>query len=43
MPADPNQPTCALSGERFDTFWDDATSNWRYRDATALDAIQAEK
>ena len=41
VPADPSQPTCALSGERFDSFWDDATNGWRYKGATALDAEQA--
>ena len=41
MPADPSQPICALSGERFDSFWDDASNGWRYKGATALDAEQA--
>ena len=43
MPADPSQPACGISGERFDTFWDDATNSWRYHDAASLDAEQAEK
>lgn len=41
MPADDAQPACALSGERFDTFWDDAREEWRYRDAVSLTAEQA--
>ena len=41
MPADDSQPACALSGERFDTFWDDAREEWRYRDAVLLSAEQA--
>ena len=32
---------CALSGERFETFWDDAREQWRFRDAVRLDAAQA--
>lgn len=43
VPADPAQPTCALSGERFDSAWDDATNGWRYLGAAALDAEQAER
>lgn len=41
VPVDDAQPTCALSGERFETFWDDASEEWRYRDAVRLDAEQA--
>ena len=41
VPADDSQPVCALSGERFDTFWDDAREEWRYRDAVSLTAEQA--
>ena len=41
MPADPEQPNCGISGESFDSFWDDATNGWRYRDATAVNAEQA--
>ncbi|CAL5224399.1 g7081 [Coccomyxa viridis] len=41
VPADDSQPVCALSGERFDTFWDDAREEWRYRDAISLTAEQA--
>ena len=40
-PADPDQPTCALSGERFDSFWDDATNEWRFQGAVALTEDQA--
>ncbi|KAK9917508.1 hypothetical protein WJX75_005138 [Coccomyxa subellipsoidea] len=41
VPVDDAQPNCALSGERFETFWDDASEEWRYRDAMRLDAEQA--
>ena len=41
MPADDDQPACALSGERFDTFWDDAEGQWCFRGAVRLDAEQA--
>lgn len=41
VPADTAQPVCALSGERFDTFWDDAHEEWRFRDAVRLTAEQA--
>lgn len=41
VPADDSQPVCALSGERFETFWDDVTEQWCYRDAVRLDAEQA--
>ena len=41
MPADDSQPACALSGERFETFWDDGREEWRFRDAVRLDAAHA--
>ncbi len=41
VPVDDAQPNCALSGERFETFWDDASDEWRYKDALRLDADQA--
>lgn len=41
VPADDSQPVCALSGERFDTFWDDTHEEWRFRDAVRLTAEQA--
>ena len=41
IPADDSQPVCALSGERFDTFWDDAAEEWRFRGALRLTAEQA--
>lgn len=41
IPADDSQPVCALSGERFDTFWDDTAEEWRFRDAVRLSAEQA--
>ena len=39
--ADDSQPECALSGELFETFWDDAAEEWRFRDAVRLSARQA--
>ena len=41
VPADETQQICALSGERFETFWDDGLQQWRYRDAVLLDAEAA--
>ena len=41
VPADDSQPACALSGERFETFWDNGREEWRFRDAVRLDAAQA--
>ena len=41
MAADDSQPECALSGEAFETFWDDAAEEWRFRDAVRLSARQA--
>ncbi|KAK9815333.1 hypothetical protein WJX72_001901 [[Myrmecia] bisecta] len=40
-PADDAQPNCALSGEKFVTFWDDKREEWRYRNAKSLDAEEA--
>ena len=34
--ADEEQTHCALSGERFDQFWDEDHQEWRYRDARRL-------
>ena len=39
--ADEEQTHCALSGERFDQFWDEDHQEWRYRDAKRLDAEEA--
>ncbi|KAK9836295.1 hypothetical protein WJX81_002795 [Elliptochloris bilobata] len=41
VPVDDEQPACALSGERFETFWDDLEGQWRYRGVVRLDAEQA--
>lgn len=40
-PADEAQRSCALTGEPFDSFFDDAAGEWRYRDCLALDAAGA--
>lgn len=39
--ADDEQPHCALSGEKFDQFWDEDHQEWRYRDAKKLTADEA--
>ena len=35
-PADDGQRTCALTGEAFDSYYDDARGEWRYRDAVRV-------
>jgi pre-mRNA cleavage complex 2 protein Pcf11 len=37
VPVDESQPTCALSGEEFETFWNEAEQEWHYRGAIVLD------
>ena len=39
--ADDEQTHCALSGEKFDQFWDEDHQEWRYRDAKKLTAEEA--
>ena len=41
VPADDEQPCCALSGERFEQYWAEEHQEWRYRDAKRLDADEA--
>jgi pre-mRNA cleavage complex 2 protein Pcf11 len=41
VPVDDSQTHCALSGERFQQFWDEQHQEWRYRDAMRLDADEA--
>lgn len=41
VPVDDAQTHCALSGERFQQFWDEEHQEWRYRDAKRLDAEEA--
>ena len=43
VPVDDAQMHCALSGERFEQFWDDKHQEWRYWNAVRLDSEQAEK
>ena len=43
VPADPDQTHCALSGEKFDSFWDDSRNEWRYQGTVALTAEQASR
>lgn len=40
-PVDDAQTHCALSGERFEQFWDEEHQEWRYRGAKRLDAEEA--
>ena len=37
VPVDESQPTCALSGEEFEKFWNEAEQEWHYRGAIILD------
>ena len=37
VPVDESRPTCALSGETFETFWNEKEQEWHYRGATFLD------
>ena len=39
--ADEEQTHCALSGEKFDQFWDEDHQEWRYRDARRLSDEEA--
>ena len=36
--ADESQKHCALSGEKFETYWDDEREEWRFRDAVRLES-----
>ena len=37
VPVDESQPACALSGEQFETFWNEKEQEWHYRGAIVLD------
>jgi pre-mRNA cleavage complex 2 protein Pcf11 len=37
VPVDDNQKECALSGEPFETFWNESEQEWHYRGAVVLD------
>lgn len=41
-PADDAQRACALTGEPFDSYYDDVKGEWRYRDARRLRGADAE-
>lgn len=41
VPADDEQTHCALSGERFEEYWDEQLQEWRYDGAVRLEAEQA--
>ena len=40
-PADDSQPACAISGERFASFWHEASESWHYDDARRLVGAEA--
>ena len=40
-PADESQPSCAISGERFASFWHEASESWHYDDAKRLFGAEA--
>ena len=37
VPADESQSHCAVSGERFETFWNCEKQDWHYKEAVMLD------
>jgi len=37
VPVDESQPACALSGEEFETFWNEEAQEWHYRGTMILD------
>jgi pre-mRNA cleavage complex 2 protein Pcf11 len=37
VPVDESQPACALSGEQFETFWNEQEQEWHYRGAIILE------
>eukprot|EP00884_Botryococcus_braunii_P002195 jgi/Botrbrau1/11977/Bobra.0115s0013.1 len=41
--ADVEQTHCAVSGEKFEIYWDDDLEEWRYKSAVKLDADQARR
>eukprot|EP00873_Tetraselmis_striata_P013356 jgi/Tetstr1/433620/TSEL_022885.t1 len=43
VPADDAQTTCAISGEKFEEFFDEGRQEWRYRDAQKLSGAEARR
>ena len=43
VPVDDTQQDCALSGERFTTFWHEATESWHFQDAIRLHGEEANR
>lgn len=43
VPADDHQTACAVSGEKFDKYWDDTLQEWRYLDVARVDAVTARR
>lgn len=40
-PADELQLSCGLSGEKFESYWDEELEQWRYRDAKRVTGEEA--
>ena len=36
VPVDPGHEKCAISGQRFETFWNEEVEEWHYKDAIRL-------
>ena len=43
VPVDESQPECAVSGEKFEKFWDDELQEWRYLDAMRVSGSLAKR
>ena len=43
VPADDTQTACAISGEKFEEYFDEVKQEWRYRDAERLTGADAQK
>mmetsp|Transcript_38551 Transcript_38551/g.109017 ORF Transcript_38551/g.109017 Transcript_38551/m.109017 type:complete len:276 (+) Transcript_38551:260-1087(+) len=43
VPADETQTNCAISGEKFEEYFDEVKQEWRYRDAKRLTGAEAQK
>ena len=37
VPVDESQTECAISGEKFERFWDETNQEWRYADTTRVE------
>jgi hypothetical protein len=43
VPADDHQTACAVSGEKFEKYWDDTLQEWRYLEVARVDAVTARR